>query len=144
MYETHNPVEDRFGFSTSGTFRCARPSERIGTLTVCAAVLLLCFALYYVLFMQLEWFRHYSYAPANSASTLGYVYVGLSALIVIIGYAVIHYIMQGVAYSYSADENRFSFVCRKTGVQKTDIFYTDVVSVDFADLYLFGIIRHTA
>ena len=48
MYETNNPIEDRFGFQTQGTFRCSWATERISVI-LAVIITLLVFGSFYLI-----------------------------------------------------------------------------------------------
>ena len=139
MYETHSPIDDRFGFSTKGTFRCSMATERIAlTVTVIVGVLLLgagYSAIYEVYKAQTLYAQT---DPTQYAGVAALTFIGF-VIILAVGVSVaLKLILSGREYSYSADENKFSFMCAKDNVRKTDIFYSDVVSVRYEERKLLG------
>ena len=138
MYETRNPVENRFGFSTQGTFNCSRPTERIALIITGLSTLFLAFAEYAVCYLQNKWYYYNTMAPEMTASTFGLIYVFFLSLTVIAAIIVINFILVGNVYRYRADNKRFSFLSEKAHIRKTDIFYDDVVMVKFDEYRLFG------
>lgn len=140
MYETRSPVDDRFSFSTKGTFCCAKPSERVTILIVVLSFAFIAVAWYKILFEQLMWYfvNDGTYVGTETARTIGYIYVFSLAFLLAVDIIVIRLVLHGNIYSYSADEKHFSFLSEKAHIRKTDIFYDDVVSVSYDEYYLFG------
>ncbi len=139
MYETHNPVEDRFGFRTQGIFRCAKPSERISIVVIVVCTLLLSLGWYLVLYVQLRWYFGLRTDVGVSASrTMGFLFLGVVTLLVLTAVVLITFILHGNLYSYTANDSVFSFRCDRERIPKTDIRYDDVASVEYREMRLFG------
>ena len=140
MYETHSPVEDRFGFSTSGTFFCSKQTERISLIIIFGSLIFIAVGWYLVLFDQLKWYfvEKGVQVGTETARTIGYIYIFSMAFIIAGAVIIITNILHGDKYTYSADANRFSFLSEKAHIPKTDIIYTDVVAVRYVEKYMFG------
>lgn len=139
MYETRSPIDDRFGFSTKGTFRCSLATERIALILTVITGLLLFVAGYNLIYYVYK--EHTLYAqtdPTQYAGLASLTFIGFM-IVLITGEAVAaKLILSGRQYRYSANENVFSFSSKKDNVRKTDIFYSDVVSVKYSERKLFG------
>ena len=140
MYETHNPVEDRFDYYAKGTFRCSHPTERVSIIIVAAVFVFITIAWYAVLFEQLRWYFEINaeIIGVNTAKTIGYVYVFSELFMLAVTAVIIHLILGGIVWNYSADGTHFSLWSEKARTRKTDIYYDDVVSVRYDEYYLFG------
>ena len=157
MYDARNPVEDRFGFSTRGTFRCSRATERISVIISLIVTVIALAGFYYV------WGRQYTYiallhydeliglseeqrmgfSPISTTHTLFFAmaFALIAVIIVICEIIALRVILGGVKYDYSADANIFSFRSEKDNVRKTDIHYNDVVAVEYEERRLLGFIN---
>ncbi len=138
MYEAYNPVEDRMGFSTRGTFRCSRATEQISVI-LAFIITLMIFAAFY--FMWKEQFMYIYSMNERTDHSLFFAlgFSGITAVIIIVFIVAVSFLLGGVEYSYTANENMFSFVSKKDGVRKTDIHYNDVIAVSYKQRRLFGI-----
>lgn len=139
MYETRSPVDDRFGFSTQGTFRCSIATERISFVITAVIGVLLLYGGYNLIYSVYK--EHTLYAQTDPTQ-----YAGLAALS-FIGFIIVLFtgeaiafkmILSGKLYRYSANETVFSFSSKSDNVHKTDIFYSDVVAVKYEERKIFG------
>ncbi len=146
MYNGRNPIEDRFGFQTRGTFRCSRGSERIMLILSFIITFLIISTFYYIWGEQYKYIYHlhevFNSMTGSTDHSMGFalIFTFITSLILIVEIVAVKAILNGVEYNYSADENIFSFVSKKDGVRKTDIHYNDVVSMTFDKRVIFGFI----
>lgn len=145
MINGSNPVEDRFAFQTRGIFRCAHPAERILTIVTIIAAVLVWIGFYDIWSKQYIFIynMHDEYSQSTKTDHSLFFAIAFSfitALIVIAAILIIHRIMQGRIYNYTADGNMFSFYSIKARVRKTDIHYNDVVSITYEKRVIFGFI----
>lgn len=139
MYETRSPIDDRFGFSAQGTFRCSRATERISVIIAAVIGFLLLVSgyelIYYLYKEQTLWAQTEptQYAGVASLSFFGFIILLTAGEIVSLGV-----ILSGKEYRYSANETMFSFSSRSDNVKKTDILYSDVTAVSYTERKLFG------
>lgn len=139
MYESHSPIDDRFGFSAKGTFRCSMATERIALITAVVIGVLLLGGGYTAIYNVYR--EHTLYAqtdPTTYAGVAALTFIGFVILLAIGEAIALKLILSGKEYWYSADANRFSYSSKNDNVGKTDIFYNDVRSVQYEERRLFG------
>ena len=141
MYETRNPVEDRFRFRTQGMFRCSRSTERIGLLVSFIVTLFVYSGGYGVMFGIYKettlWAETDPFTFGGVASLTFFAFT----VIVIVGETIaVRIILSGRVYRYSANDVIFSFMSEQDKVRRVDIRYDDVLSVSYMPRKLFGII----
>ncbi len=119
-------MDERFGFETHGSFRCAYGSEKLCIIFICV-IASLCLSAIFGFLMSMT----------NASEALFSAIALLVAIAVIggIGTVLIAVVLYGREYYYSADEAKMTII----GENKTlDIFYTNVISVRYYPLMLFG------
>jgi len=141
MYETRSPVDDRFDFSAKGIFYCSMSTERTIIIVLIVSAVIIAVLWYNVLFDQLRWYfdKGGTAVGVDTARTIGYVYVFSMVFLIVVICCIIRFILYGNKYYYSADSKHFSFRSEKAHIPKTDIFYDDVITVRYDEMYLFGI-----
>ena len=150
MYETQSPVEDRFGFTAKGTFRCSRATERIAVILSLIITAIVFVSFYLIWGRQLIYIygMHYDELKDLSESQrLGFSPVSTSHIMffalafTFVTVIIARLILNGVVYQYSADSNIFSFRSEKDNVRKTDIHYDDVIAVKYEERRLLRFIK---
>lgn len=144
MFESRSPVEDRMGFRTQGVFRCSRATEPITVVLSLIITVIVLVGFYYIWGEQFKYIYHLGEKLGASGSTrhsagFALVFSFVTAVIIIAEIVAVKLIFNGVEYRYTANANVFSFVSKKDGVRKTDIYYDDVVAVSYEERKLFGL-----
>ncbi len=161
-YSSYSPNEERFGFSTSGSFKCAYDSERvivIAFLISLAALLVgivISFALCYeMLFTPVDINAAAAAGERGERQIFGFnpVEYGLSAMAMVflfgleivglIAFAItLAFLKTGKTCTFKANENYMEIVEQGKNPQTTVIFYNDVINVTSSErrfLFLSGI-----
>ncbi|MGN0617717.1 MAG: hypothetical protein ACI4J7_01690 [Ruminiclostridium sp.] len=137
MNTSFSPNEERFGFHTSGNFRCAYPFERTAAIIITAIAILL-FIIFFGVFMK----------ESRNNPTGGIFYILRCGMFLFIptGFvylAAINILFRGQEYRYTADEKNFTIFCPNGTVGNKTIYinYSDVAAVTYENNTLFGIER---
>lgn len=161
-YSSYSPNEECFGFSTSGSFKCAYDSERviiIAFLISLAALLvgmIICFALCYeMLFTPVDINAAAAAAERGERQIFGFnpVEYGLSAMgmfflfwleiVGLIAFAItLAFLKTGITCTFKANENYMEINEQGKNPRTTVIFYNDVINVTATErkfLFLGGI-----
>ena len=162
-YSSYSPNEERFGFSTSGSFKCAYDSERvivIAFLISLAALLvgmIICFALCYeMLFTPIDLDKAteaamqgsrggvFGFNPAEyGLSAMGMVFLFYLEIAGLIAFAVtLAFLKTGKTCTFKANENYMEINSLGKNPETTVIFYNDVINVTATErkfLFLGGI-----
>lgn len=161
-YSSYSPNEERFGFSTSGSFKCAYDSERvivIAFLISLAALLVgivISFALCYeMLFTPVDINAAAAAGERGERQIFGFnpVEYGLSAMAMVflfgleivglIAFAItLAFLKTGKTCTFKANENYMEIVEQGKNPQTTVIFYNDVINATSSErrfLFLSGI-----
>jgi|GEM_PF-3109740 len=140
LYGTYSPVEDRMGFSTKGIFKCSRATEQISVI-VSIAVGIAVYALFYTIWGEQFIYIFNMHNRPDHWLFFAIAFFFVCIIIFIVELIVIHRLLRGVDYHYTANMNVFSFYSVKAHVRKTDIHYNDVVAVNYEERKLFGLIK---
>lgn len=137
MNTSFSPNEERFGFHTSGYFRCSYPFERTAALIITAIAILL-FIIFYGVFLR--------ETGNNPTGSIFYILrCGLFLFIPtgFIYFTAITILFRGQEYRYTADEKYFTIFCPESpsGRKTVYISYSDVAAVTYEKNTLFGIER---
>ncbi len=161
-YSSYSPNEERFGFSTSGSFRLAYDSERVIitifliALAAFAVGAVICFALCYeMLFTPVDIDAAAAAAERGSRQIFGFnpVEYGLSAMAMVflvwleivglIAFAItLGLLKTGKSCDFKANENYMEINEQGKNPRTTVIFYNDVINVTATErkfLFLGGI-----
>ena len=120
--------EKRFGYSTKGSFRCIRRSEKLMILLVVIIALLFLSGAYVWLLENVK----FIYNIKNEITHLpffGIAYLVTAAVTVLICFIIIKVIMSGDKYEYTADAECFRIMSAKAGKSRVDILYDDVKDI---------------
>lgn len=130
-----SPVDDRFDYARKGIFRCKMKNEFIivlAVLFVSGSVWLL--MLFDVLTTQITMQNALS-APLFEI----FMFAGLIA-IPFLSIGIVRTVLSGDEYSFTADMTKMLIVCPKRNL-RCDIFYNDVMRVEYKDIMLFSTLR---
>lgn len=152
-YSTFSPLDDRFGFKTNGTFKCAYDSERVVVLLFFALILLfivggcIC-AVVGVGMLNTPVDIESAISAADQAErnffgfdtrvygvfiismVIFFIMAVLSAAALLMAVAVLK---SGIPYSFRADENRMEIIKQGKHRKIIVINYDDVINVDFRE-----------
>lgn len=158
-YSSYSPNEERFGFSTKGSFRIAYDSERVIvtvfliSLAALLAGMIICFALCYeMLFTPVDVERAatgqrrdiFGFNPVEyGLSAMGMVFLFWLEIVGLIAFAVtLTFLKTGKTCTFKANENYMEIVKQSKNPETTVIFYNDVINVTATErkfLFLGGI-----
>lgn len=149
-YSSYSPNEERFGFSTSGSFKCAYDSERVIVITflialvVFAVGIVVCFALCYeMLFTPVDIGKAadaashgersgiFGFNPAEYGITaMAMVFLFWLEIVGIIGFCItLALLKMGKVCTFKANENYMEIVEQGKNPRTTVIYYNDVLNV---------------
>lgn len=137
MNTSYSPNEERFGFHTSGVFRCAYHFERTAAIIITAIAVLL-FLTFYGVFLK--------ETGNNPTGAIFYLLRCGMFLLIPTGFlylVAITILFRGQEYRYTADEKNFTifFPESPSGKKTVYISYSDVAAVTYEKNTLFGIER---
>ncbi len=161
-YSSYSPNEERFGFSTSGSFKCAYDSERVIVIAflISLGVLLLGILINFVLCYELLFTpvdinaaaaagerverQIFGFNPAEYGLTaIGMVFLFWLEIVGIIAFAITLAVLKtGITCTFKANENYMEIVEQVKNPRTTVIFYNDVINVTATErkfLFLSGI-----
>lgn len=161
-YSSYSPNEERFGFSTSGSFKCAYDSERVIVIAflISLGVLLLGMLISFVLCYELLFTpvdinaaaaagergerQIFGFNPAEYGLTaIGMVFLFWLEIVGIIAFAITLAVLKtGITCTFKANENYMEIVEQVKNPRTTVIFYNDVINVTATErkfLFLSGI-----
>lgn len=161
-YSSYSPNEERFGFSTSGSFKCAYDSERVIVIAflISLGVLLLGILISFVLCYELLFTpvdinaaaaagergerQIFGFNPAEYGLTaIGMVFLFWLEIVGIIAFAITLAVLKtGITCTFKANENYMEIVEQVKNPRTTVIFYNDVINVTATErkfLFLSGI-----
>ena len=161
-YSSYSPNEERFGFSTSGSFKCAYESERVIVIAflISLGVLLLGILISFVLCYELLFTpvdinaaaaagecgerQIFGFNPAEYGLTaIGMVFLFWLEIVGIIAFAITLAVLKtGITCTFKANENYMEIVEQVKNPRTTVIFYNDVINVTATErkfLFLSGI-----
>ncbi|MBQ9383095.1 MAG: hypothetical protein IJT87_02540 [Ruminiclostridium sp.] len=133
---SYSSVDDRFGFSRKGIFRCRIRSELLLIITVTVVS----FFLEFYMLDGIFGFADLSHPILTMNNTLSGTVFGLlfeaGALVLPFVYVgVIRTVLSGEEYSFTADERKMLIICPRRDF-RADIFYEDVQNVTYSDIVL--------
>lgn len=137
MNTSYSPNEERFGFHASGVFRCSYHSEKVVSIILTIAAILIFLILFGIYIGEIR---------TNPTGATFYLIRLIGIFYIPIGFAyfmVINLLFRGQEYRYTADEIRFTIFCPDSSVGRKTIYitYSDVVAVTYQKNTLFGIER---
>lgn len=150
FYTSFSPNDDRFGFRTSGTFKCAYDSERVVLIAILASVLVciigsvICFALSYeMLFTPVDMDKtihaieqgHRDFFGFNTLEygllvTLMFILLCMAAIGVIAFFVAFAVLRTGRICAFKADEKHMVITRQGRNPKTTVFYYDDVITVD--------------
>ena len=133
---SYSSVDDRFGFSRKGIFRCRVKNEGIVFLTVIVVGVIIEAVMLSTFFGSSN---DQTMENTLSATVFGFVLEFGSFIFPFIFIGVIRTVMSGEEYSFTADEHKMLIICPKRDI-RADIVYESVQSVSYTDLMFFS--RH--
>ena len=128
IFSSISPTEKRFGFKTTGEFRCSYPTEEL----LIMGLTLFCIVLY----VGVSAFSGSGrFTSTNSAHILQYNFLEYAGLFVsvILWFIGMGFIFSGIKFSYTADEFKF-VITSKYGLEAPlTFYYHDVSRVEYKD-----------
>lgn len=129
-YTSYSRHDERFSFSTSGSFYCKKKNEdRFFVITTAICAIMIGIALYLWVFLTWSW----GFSIFFTVYTIGFVLLYI--------YLVVGVILCGEEYTYKADSEKFIITAPSGTARVAVIRYSDVENILYIPIYL-GAKRH--